>query len=90
MEFDFKRIEEAFGKTVKDEMEEESTLVESNLKFLFDLGFRSLEDIFYSYAIAFLQDEQKFQEKVLLLCEKYGEEYLYILDSHVDLWEEIL
>ena len=65
-------------------------MVVNNLELLFNLGFKALEDIFYTYAVAFLQDEQKFKTKVFRLCEKAGKNYVAVLESNLDLWEGIL
>lgn len=90
MQFNLEKIKQSYGETVCNDIEEEKELVMNNLEFLYELGFRSLDDIFYAYTVAFLQDEQKFKDKVLTLCEKVGENYLNILDMHIDFWEDIL
>lgn len=90
MKFNLKLIEETFGKTVRDEIEEQNELVMTNLEFLFKLGFHELNDIFYAYAIAFLQDEETFKNKILMLCKKIGNDFVAVLENNLDLWEEIL
>ena len=89
MKLNLKLIEDNFGKTVRDEIDDQIDLVLKNVEFLYKIGFRELDDIFYSFAIVFLQDEQKFQNKVLALCEKVGNNFVEILENNFDLWEEI-
>ena len=90
MKLNLNKIKELYGETVKNEINEERELVENNLEFLYQLGFRNLDDIFYNYSIAFLQNKQKFQNKVLMLCKKIGDDYLNVLTNNIDLWEFVI
>ena len=90
VDFNIKKISSLYGKTVADEIRENLEVVEANIKWLQSLGFAKLDEIFYTYSIAFLQDEETFKRKVFKIISNVGVENLKILEKNLQFWEGLI
>ena len=86
MKIDFKKLNEIYGINLIYEFKKNIEDVEENINYLIKLGFTRVYDIVELYPYMFLMTEDIFKEKVNLLIEHLGVEYISLLEENTDLW----
>ena len=86
MKVDFKKITEIYGINLIYEFKENIEDVEENINYLIDLGFKKVYDVVELYPYMFLMTDDIFKEKINLLIEHLGVEYINLLEENTDLW----
>ena len=86
MKIDFKKIMEIYGTNSIYEFKENIEDVEENINYLIKLGFKNVYEIVELYPYMFLMCEDLFKEKVNILINNLGMEYLNIFEENTTLW----
>lgn len=86
MKIDFKKLNEIYGINLIYEFKKNIDDVEENINYLIKLGFSNIYDVLELYPYMFLMTEDIFKEKVNLLIEHLGVEYISLLEENTDLW----
>ena len=86
MKIDFKKLNEIYGINLIYEFKKNIDDVEENINYLIKLGFSNIYDVLELYPYMFLMTEDIFKEKVNLLIEHLGVEYISLLEEITDLW----
>lgn len=86
MKIDFKKLNEIYGINLIYEFKKNIDDVEENINYLIKLGFSNIYDVLELYPYMFLMTEDIFKEKVNLLIERLGVEYISLLEENTDLW----
>ncbi len=90
MKIDFEKIEEIYGSSVIEEIQNSSKDILENIKYLKELNINDIEDIFERYPLIFICDKNEFKNKVDKLISKIGINYVDMLDNDMELWEELM
>ncbi len=90
MKIDFEKIEEIYGISVIEEIQNNSIDILENIKYLKELNINDIEDIFERYPLIFICDKNEFKNKVDKLISKIGINYVDMLDNDMELWEELM
>lgn len=85
----FDKISEIYGNDVLILVKENVEDVIKNFQYLINLDFNDVEDIFERYVTIFICSQKEFKTKVDKLINKLGIEYVGILESNMELWEEL-
>ena len=86
MKIDFKKLNEIYGINLIYEFKKNIDDVEENINYLIKLGFSNIYDVLELYPYMFLMTEDIFKEKVNLLIEHLGVEYISLIEENTDLW----
>ena len=90
MKIDFEKIEEIYGSSVIEEIQNNSKDILENIKYLKELNINDIEDIFERYPLIFICDKNEFKNKADKLISKIGINYVDMLDNDMELWEELM
>ena len=90
MKIDFRKIEEIYGSSIIEEIQNNSKEVLENIKYLKNLKINDIEDIFERYTLIFICDKKEFKNKADKLISRIGVNYIDMLDNDVELWEELM
>lgn len=90
MKIDFEKIEEIYGSSVIEEIQNSSKDILENIKYLKELNINDIEDIFERYPLIFICEKNEFKNKVDKLISKIGINYVDMLDNDMELWEELM
>ncbi len=90
MKIDFEKIEEIYGSSVIEEIQNNSKDILENIKYLKELNINDIEDIFERYPLIFICDKNEFKNKVDKLISKIAINYVDMLDNDMELWEELM
>ena len=88
MNIDFNKITEIYGSEVINMIKENQDIVIKNLKYMYKLGFKDMEDIFEREVLLFLDDD--FKNKIDYLIIKLGPNYVEKIENDLGLLEEII
>ena len=77
-------------KTIPMEINENIDIIEKNIRFLNDLKFEDAEGIFEMYPDLFMNFPKKFEEKILKLKDRFGENYVEIIENDTSVVENII
>lgn len=86
----FNKINEIYGNDILVLVKENVNDVIKNFQYLIDLDFSDVEDIFERYVTVFICSQEEFKSKVDKLINRVGIEYVDILESNMELWEELV
>lgn len=89
MKYDLDKIKEIYGESSIYELQDNIEELVSNMKYLSKLGFTDIYDIVSTHPYMFLITEEEFQNKVNILINKLGIEYIEKLEEDTSLWESI-
>ena len=90
MKIDFEKIEEIYGSSIIEEIQNSSKDILENIKYLKELNINDIEDIFERYPLIFICDKNEFKNKVDKLISKIAINYVDMLDNDMELWEELM
>ena len=88
MNINFNKIKEIYGNEILNMIKENQEIVIKNIKYLYSLGFRDIEDIFEREVLLFIDID--FKNKMDNLILKLGPDYVDIIENDLSLLEEIL
>ena len=88
MNINFNKIKEIYGNEILNMIKENQEIVIKNIKYLYSLGFRDIEDIFERAVLLFIDID--FKNKMDNLILKLGPDYVDIIENDLSLLEEIL
>lgn len=88
MNINFNKIKEIYGNEILNKIKENQETVIKNIKNLYSLGFRDIEDIFEREVLLFIDTD--FKTKMDNLIFKLGPNYVDIIENDLSLLEEIL
>lgn len=87
---DIEKIREIYGDSVIDLINQNIDDISINIKYLKELGFTDVEDIFERYVYIFIEDNDIFKDKINKFINIIGEDYVSILENNMELWEKLL
>lgn len=87
---DFDKIIKIYGEEYIELINENIDEVKANLKYLSEIGFHDIEDIFERYTPIFITSNETFKEKIRDLVIKLGVNYVDIIENDLGLMEELL
>ena len=87
MKINYNKITEIYGKECLTSINDNVEDVIRNLKYLKELGFEDIEDIFERYVYIFIQDNKIFKSKINNLIKKIGLDYVDIIETNLDILE---
>lgn len=87
---DIEKIREIYGDSVIDLINQNIDDISINIKYLKELGFTDVEDIFERYVYIFIEDNDIFKDKINKFINIIGENYVSILENNMELWEKLL
>lgn len=90
LQIDLKAIKEVYGKEIYEIILSNIDIIEKNLKYLRELKFDDYVGIFERCPIIFTYFPKDFKRKFAELVEKLGDNYVEIIESNIDLVEELL
>lgn len=90
MNFDLDKIIKIYGEEYINLIKENMEDVKANLKYLIEIGFYDVEDIFERYTPIFIYDNQNFKNKVKKLVKRLGFNYVELIENDLGLLEELL
>ena len=90
MKIDIEKIRLVYGndtlKLVKENFED----IKKNIKYLEQLGFNDVVDIFERYVVIFICDCSYFKENINKLIKKLGENYVERIENNLNLLEDLI
>ena len=89
MKINIDKIEEIYGRNMIYNFQENIESIIENINYLRKLGFKDIYDIVETNPYLFLLDTTIFKDKIKLLQEKLGVEYIEKLEEKYTLWGEI-
>lgn len=89
MEINYNKIIEIYGKDTINLINDNIDEVINNLSYLKVLRFEDIEDIFERYPFIFIQDNKTFKEKINSLIKKIGVDYVDIIETNLEILEEV-
>lgn len=87
---DIEKIKEVYGDSVIELINQNIDDISINIKYLKELGFTDVEDIFERYVYIFIEDNATFKSKIDKFINIIGEDYVSILENNMELWEKLL
>ena len=90
LQIDLKAMKEVYGKEIYEIILSNIDVIEKNLKYLRELKFDDYVGIFERCPIIFTYFPKDFKRKFAELVEKLGDNYVEIIESNIDLVEELL
>ena len=90
MNINFDKIAKIYGEEVLFLIKDNLSFVSENISFLSCLGFEESIDIFECFPHLFIEEPTFFKKKVCDFIKILGEDYIEILSTNMDLWEELL
>lgn len=90
MQLDLEKVIESYGGEALTLIEEDMDYVVFNMKYLMELGFTDVEDIFERYTLLFTDNPKIFQDKINGLAEIFGESYIKVIENDLSVLEELL
>ena len=87
MEINYNKIIEIYGKEYLTLINDNIEDVINNIKYLKELGFQDIEDIFERYTFIFIQDNKSFKNKLNNLIKKLGLDYVNIIETDLSILE---
>ena len=90
LQIDLKAMKEVYGKEIYEIILSNIDIIEKNLKYLRELKFDDYVGIFERCPIIFTYFPKDFKRKFAKLVEKLGDNYVEIIESNIDLVEELL
>ena len=64
-------------------------ILKTNVLYLYEKGIYNVEEIVGIYYLIFIEEHDKFKEKVDNLIDKLGDNYIKILEEDIDIWEDL-
>jgi len=90
MQLDLEKVIESYGEEIINLIETDMDNVVFNMKYLMELGFSNVEDIFERYTLLFADDPKVFQDKINKLINRLGESFINIIEEDLSVLEELL
>ena len=90
MDIDFSKIHEIYGEDILYSCQENFDELIENIKYLNKFGISDIYEIVERYPLLFLNDSKEFARKITEFIVSLGENYKYILENDMSLWEELL
>lgn len=87
MEINYNKIIDIYGKEYLTLINDNIEDVINNIKYLKELGFQDVEDIFERYTFIFIQDNKSFKNKLNNLIKKLGLDYVNIIETDLSILE---
>ena len=87
---DLKAMKEVYGKEIYDIILSNIDIIEKNLKYLRELKFDDYVGIFERCPIIFTCYQKDFKRKIDGLIKSLGSNYVEIIESNINLIEELL
>lgn len=87
---DLKAMKEVYGKEIYDIILSNIDIIEKNLKYLRELKFDDYVGIFERCPIIFTCFSKDFKRKIDGLIKSLGSNYVEIIESNINLIEELL
>ena len=87
---DLKAMKEVYGKEIYDIILSNIVIIEKNLKYLRELKFDDYVGIFERCPIIFTYFPKDFKRKIDGLIKSLGSNYVEIIESNINLIEELL
>lgn len=84
------KIKKIYGDSVIELINRNIDDISMNIKYLKELGFTDVEDIFERYVYIFIEDNNIFKNKIDKFINIIGENYVSILENNMELWEKFL
>ena len=91
MVIDYDKIKQIYGQEVLDVLEDDYyfELLKTNVLYLYEKGIYNVEEIVGIYYLIFIEEHDKFKEKVDNLIDKLGDNYIKILEEDIDIWGDL-
>ena len=89
MEINYNKIIEIYGMDIINLINDNIEEIIKNLSYLKELGFEDIEDIFERYPFIFIQDNKELKEKINKLIANLGPDYVNIIETNLDVLEEL-
>ncbi len=90
LQIDLKAMKEVYGKEIYEIILSNIDIIEKNLKYLRKLKFDDYIGIFERCPLIFTYFPNDFKRKIDGLIEKVGNNYVEIIESNINLIEELL
>lgn len=91
MTINWDKIKEVHGREVIDDLiESDNEDFFDNILYLKELKIKDIEEVIERYFLIFLYNHDLFCEKVDILINKLGSNYVELLDDDMSFWEEVL
>lgn len=90
LQIDLKAMKEVYGKEIYEIILSNIDIIEKNLKYLKELKFDDYGGIFERCPIIFTYFPKDFKRKFDELVERLGDDYVEIIESNIDLVEELV
>ena len=90
MDIDFSKINEIYGVDILYSCQENFDELIENIKLLKRIGIENTYEVVERYPLLFLDDSKEFSQKIEKFIMSLGENYKYILENDMSLWEELL
>lgn len=87
---DIEKIKEIYGDSIIELINQNIDDVSMNIKYLKELGFTDVEDIFERYVYIFMEDNSTFKRKINKFINIIGKDYVSILENNMELWGKLL
>jgi len=87
---DIEKIMQIYGEEYKEIISDNQEDVKANLRYLAEIGFTDIEDIFERYTPIFIRSNESFREKIRDLVIKLGINYVEIIENDLGLLEELV
>lgn len=90
MDINFNKIALIYGNDMITSVKENIDEVGKNIKYMIDLGFDDIEDIFEREVPLFINDSIDFKKKIDCLINKIGPDYVNEIENNLSLLEDLL
>lgn len=90
MKINFDKIEHIYGKSVIDSIYDMREDVIKNVEYFYMLGFNDTEDIFERQVMFFICGHNEFKDKMNKLINKFGANYVEMVEEDISLLDELL
>ena len=86
---DIDRLIEIYGDGIVNSINDNIDAFTNNIKYVESRGYRDALDLVNLYPYSFMQDEDLFREKVDLLIDNLGIDYVEQIKNNYDLWGDV-
>ena len=90
MNINVDKIKDIYGIDTLNLIKDNIKDIVNNIKYLEELGFSDVEDIFERYTLMFIYSKEEFKEKINYLINKLGNNYVEIIENDLGILEELL